>query len=203
MSIIAAEKSGTHTPIPEGVYIGVCARVVDLGTTYSEMFKKFSRKVMISWELPDETIDIDGDKLPKMISRDYTLSLSKKATLRQHLEAWRGKKFTDEELKGFDLVNVMGAGCQLQIVHNDNGWENVAAIMSLPKGVKKPEVASEKIYFDLTADDARETIHKLPEWVQDKIRESDEWKAIAAQRAAGEPDAEGFVQVDDTEDLPF
>jgi len=38
-----------------------------------------------------------------MISKRYTMSLGEQSTLRKDLESWRGKKFTPEELQGFDL----------------------------------------------------------------------------------------------------
>lgn len=76
-----------------------------------------------------------------MVVSQYTLSLNSKAKLRQHLEAWRGRKFSGEELKGFDLEKLLGANCQLQIVHSlsDNGrtYANVQAIVPLGKGMNK------------------------------------------------------------------
>ena len=36
---------------------------------------------------------------PFLVWKRYTLSLGDKATLRAHLEAWRGRKFTADELE--------------------------------------------------------------------------------------------------------
>jgi hypothetical protein len=73
----------------------------------------------------------------------YTLSLSDKANLRKHLEAWRGRKFTPLELRGFDLENLIGVNCQIQVIHNisDDGrtFANVQAIV--PANAKAPKIA--------------------------------------------------------------
>ena len=80
--------------------------IIDLGT-HTEDSPQFGRKtqhkMMIQWECPEYRIEIekDGKKLdlPRAISRRYTMSLGKKANLRKDLEAWRGKPFTDDEVR--------------------------------------------------------------------------------------------------------
>jgi hypothetical protein len=71
----------------------------------------------------------------------YTLSLHEKANLRRELETWRGKKFTAEEGEGFDLEKLLGANCQLQVIHNekDDGtvYANVQAIVPAGRGLEK------------------------------------------------------------------
>ena len=37
------------------------------------------------------------------VARVYTLCLHERAALRKDLESWRGRKFTEQELDGFDL----------------------------------------------------------------------------------------------------
>lgn len=59
--------------------------VIDLGEQWSEAFQKTNHKVMITWEVTDESTTIDGEEKPRVISKEYTLSLSQKATLRSHL----------------------------------------------------------------------------------------------------------------------
>ena len=153
MPIIASAKSGgSFEPVSEGVHIANCISIIDLGDQYSEKYDKTQRKVLLTWEVTDETIEIDGEEKPRVISNEYTLSLSEKANLRTHLEAWRGKNFTQEELDGFDLQNVLGKPCQLSIVHNErngNVYANIKSIMSIPKGMPTPPVVSELTYFQL------------------------------------------------------
>ena len=84
MPIIASESTRTRNPIPAGQYAAVCARIIDLGDQYSEMYGKTNRKVMICWEVPEDTIEIDGKPMPKMISKEYTLALGQKSALNSH-----------------------------------------------------------------------------------------------------------------------
>lgn len=84
-----------------------------------------------------------------MVSKSYTASLNDKANLCQDLETWRGRKFTAEEKMGFDLEKLVGAPCQLQIVHNvvDGGqvYANVQAIVPIGKGMTKMRVPSDYV----------------------------------------------------------
>ena len=203
MAIIAS-SSGNRDPIPEGVYAAVCTRVIDLGTQYNKVFGSKARKVMISWEIPECTFMIDDNPMPRMISREFSLTLNNKSTLKPFLEGWRGKSFSDNELAGFDLGDVLKAPCQLQIIHNDAGYEKISSIMALPKGVKKPLPATETIYFDLTDPDCLNKIEKLPDWVKDKIKESPEYQQIVSGASSDADNSGEFIDLDiNDEDLPF
>jgi hypothetical protein len=203
MAITASNNGGTtYEPVSEGAFIAICYSIVDLGDQYSEKFGNTSRKVLLTWELPDETIEIEGEIKPRAISKEYTLSLNEKANLKKDLEAWRGKKFTEEELKGFDLENVLGKACQLQIVHStkeNKTYANIAAIMGLPKGVKPGAPKNQTVYFDIEADNALSNVNLLPTWVQDKIKKSEQYKAMVN---GGMSDDSGFYAITD-DDLPF
>ena len=64
-------------PVEPGAYPAVCIGVIDLGEQYSEKFKNYSNKVQIVWELPTETIEVDGKQEPRQLSKDFTISASK------------------------------------------------------------------------------------------------------------------------------
>jgi hypothetical protein len=154
--IATAGSSKSFKPCPAGVHDAVCAFVEDLGWEYSEIYQKESRKVVLVWEI-NEPME---DGKPYMISKRYTLSLNEKAAMRKDLEGWRGQKFTDEQLKGFDLEVLRGKQCQLQIIHNEKDGKVYANIQTiLPKGKHSP------------------TIHvvatEVPEWII-KTREENE-----------------------------
>ena len=116
--------------------------------------------------------------------------------MRNRDKAWRGKKFTDQELDCFDMVNILGASCQLQILHNDKGYANVAAIMAMPKNMPKVKPKSETVYFDLSTPECLAFMDKLPEWVQDKIKKSEDYKALIKNNPQAEEEFED-------ESLPF
>ena len=124
MSFIAKDSGGgDFKKVAPGVHIGRCFKLIDLGTqeeTY-EGEAKLLPKVCVYWELTGEDeegaplIDSNGD--PLVIWQEYTMSLGKKAKLRAALESWRGKAFTDEELKGFDVSKLIGAFCMVNVTH--------------------------------------------------------------------------------------
>jgi hypothetical protein len=119
-------------PAPEGMFLAVCVDEYDLGLV--KTFYGIKRKHRLSWQL--EEIDSETGK-PWLISKKYTPSLADKSNLRHDLESWRGKAMTKEELKAFDLENIVGKMCQLQVIHNENDGEtyaNVQNIMPAPKG---------------------------------------------------------------------
>ena len=132
MGIIAAETKSNFKPVPEGLHPAVCGDVVDLDLVETDYGTK--HKVKIVWQL--DAINPATSK-PYLVSCRYTLSLHEKAKLRQHLETWRGRKFTREELKGFDLEKLINANCQVQIIHEpgEDGriWANVKAVIPQSK----------------------------------------------------------------------
>ena len=198
MSITAKVTSVESNPVEVGVHIGVCTRIIDLGSQYNEKFDLTQHKIMLTWEVADDMIEVDGEMKPKMISKEYTLSLSDKANLRRDLEAWRGKAFSDTELMGFDLINVLGKTCQLQVLQNDRGYAYIGSIMALPKGTPSVEPATQTIYFDLENKSCLTMIDNLPTWISDKIKASPEYSKLVSN------DNEFSEILDDTDDdLPF
>ena len=139
MSIIASEPKSSFQPAPEGLHQAVCCDVVDLGLIETSFGEKHT--VKIAWQL--EGINEATGK-PYLVSARYTLSLHEKSKLRQHLETWRGRKFTPAELQGFDLEKLIDVNCQLQIIHRpaDDGrvWANVSAVIPQAKHSQKLRV---------------------------------------------------------------
>ena len=216
--LIAKETSNNVDPIPEGVHVGVCYSVVDVGTQYSEKFDKVSRKFVVTWEVPGCRVDVErgGKKvnLPRAISKKYTLSLADKAILRKDLEAWRGRAFTVEELKGFDVKQLIGAACQLQVIHTRKDsklYANVGAIMALPKGVKAPKPENEPAFFTLGSLDETLTLPAtMPDWLKKMIQESREWEKLSSKvskaptKEMSEPSKAAVAESDATDDdVPF
>lgn len=136
MPIIAKAPERTYTPAPEGLYHAVCVDVVDLGVLTTTWGDK--HKVRLVWQI--EEVNTEADRRFE-VRKQYNLSLHEKATLRKDLESWRGRKFTDQELQGFDLEKLIGVNAQVQIVHDlgDDAtvWANVQAVVPAPKGVAK------------------------------------------------------------------
>lgn len=182
-----ASSTGTSIPlIPEGVHVAVCVAVVDLGTHHDDKYNKDTRKVLIQWELPGEsrTFQRDGVDVTenRIVSKTFACSLHEKANLRKYLEAWRGKTFTADELKGFELSALLGKGCQMQIVHAPSKsdpskiYANIAAIMAMPKGLKAPATQNKPYSYDIPATGIT-LPSNIPQWIAELLCESAEFKA--------------------------
>lgn len=211
MSMIVSEKAKSKTPpLAEGVYQAVCTQLIDLGYQYSEKYKNTSRKIMLRWEVVGETIEIQGETVPRMIHREYTSSLGEKSNLRKDLQAWRGRAFTKEELEGFDLKNILGKGCQMQIIHNQgndgNTYAEISSIMALPKGMSLPE-PSELVLLDLENAATFGTYDKLPDFIKKKIEQSQDYELSGLKQFVenGGGVVNQFGELDDgsEDDLPF
>ena len=136
MAIYARKSNTTYANPPEGLHPAVCIDVLDLGEQQTAWGLK--PKIELRWQIDE--INPETQK-PFQVRARFTNSLHEKAILRQTLETWRNRKFTAEELKGFDLETLIGVGCQVQIVHapGDEGrvWANVQAVVPFPKGMVK------------------------------------------------------------------
>jgi hypothetical protein len=157
--MIVSESAGgsTFTPCPAGSYLARCVRLVDLGTQQTDYQgeSKTAHKVLLGFEVLDtDTRRDDGE--PFVLSKRYTLSLHEKAALRKELASWRGRDFTPEELKGFDLRNILGKECFISVVEatkGDRTYSNIASIMKPPKGMRAPEGTCNEplLYWDMSA----------------------------------------------------
>ena len=170
MGFIAKDSGGgDFKKVPPGVYIGRCFSLVDLGTqhTSGQFGDKLQHKIRIAWELFGEdeqgnplTVEVEGKTMPMTINKSYTVSLHEKAGLRKDLAAWRGKDFTDEEAKAFDVSKLIGAYCMVNATTSEtNGktYTNVAGLTPLPGALKnaKPAPVHDNIIFDLDKPDTK------------------------------------------------
>jgi hypothetical protein len=134
MPLYAGKK--TFKPAPEGLWDGVCIDVVDKGFVPTQYGPK--HKVQFRWVV--EATPKRSDGKPHMISWSYPISLDERAGLRQMLETWRGRAFTKEEVKKFDLETVLGAQCQIQVTHKEgtdgDPFAKPQVVMRAKAGVK-------------------------------------------------------------------
>ena len=57
------------------------------------------------------------------------------------------KKFTDEELKGFDLTNILGCTCEIEVELTSGGNPKVTAVYHPEGGVQKIATVNEQLAF--------------------------------------------------------
>ena len=172
--MVRSEGNSEIKQLEPGVYTGIATAIIDLGIQENTMYGKQQRKAIIVWNIVGETVKVNDEELPRVISKEYTMSLGEKSTLRKDLEAWRGRPFTTEELQGFDLKNILNVPCQLQINQQEkNGktYVNIAAIMAIPKGMSVAPVDSTYVFdtYDLST---WENYDKIANWIKEKIKKA-------------------------------
>lgn len=185
MSMVASDNGGIEIPKLEGgVYTSISSAMVDLGLQKSEKFKTTQRKFMLIWTIQGEEVEINGEKQTRQISREYSFSLNEKSTLRKDLQSWRGKVFTDEELGGFNLLNVLNVACQLQIIleeKNGKQYNNIAGIMSLPKGTKISPL-DDVYYFDIENIETWSNWGRITKWIQERIKKAENFESSGLKK---------------------
>lgn len=172
--IVKSEGNSEIKQLDPGVYTGIASALIDLGIQENTMFGKKQRKVMIVWNIVGETVVVNDEEMPRVMSKEYTMSLGEKSTLRKDLEAWRGRPFSTDELNGFDLTNILNVPCQLQINQQEkNGktFVSIAAIMAIPKGMKVEEIDN-AYFFDTYDSNTWENYDKIPNWIKEKIKKA-------------------------------
>lgn len=144
MAFIVKGSEGTFTPAPAGTHNAVCVDVIDLGNQETTFGAK--HRCRFVWEIDELRPDHDDRFL---VFATMNVSLHESSKMGQMLRSWRGKDFTAEELKGFDVENVVGAPCLLTVVHNEgrdgNTYANVDAAVPLPKGMTRLEASGEYV----------------------------------------------------------
>jgi|TARA_R100000231_G_scaffold125342_2_gene95696 hypothetical protein len=128
MSLIIKDDSqqSKYPQLSIGVHNARCIRVIDLGTQRNEYKGEVSwkRKVMITWEVHNK----DSEE-PFEISKFYNHSMYEKANLSIDLVSWRGRPFTEREKKGFDIGNLVGKVCQLNVIEGNNGKPKIQTVL--------------------------------------------------------------------------
>ncbi|MEA4965405.1 MAG: hypothetical protein VB055_06250 [Oscillospiraceae bacterium] len=193
--IVGSRAKPQIPPVDVGVYPSVCVGVVDLGEQEMTFKNKthYSNRVKIIFELPGELIDVDGEQLPRQLSRNFTISASTKSSIRQFVGAWLGKTFSDADFENFDLKDLLDRPALLNVVHSEDGqYANIASAMSMPKGIPAPKRIGELLYFDTQEwDDA--TFDAMPEYLQEQLKKS------SVYRDAHLPDQEVSVDAANAE----
>lgn len=174
-------KNKVKPSVPQmdpGTYIGLCVGIYSIGeqeTSYNDK-TRYVEQIVITFEFPGVTIEIDGEEKPRQLSRTYTASTSERSGLRKLLKTWRGKDFaSSDEMADFELTAMLGHSALIQVLQNENGYANIESVIPLPAGMPDPSTSTELMSFDVEDwDDKR--FEALPEWIQEKIKNSTQWK---------------------------
>jgi len=208
MSIIATNNSTPREPIPAGNYVARCIEMIQIGTVMELINgeQKMLNKVRIGWELPTEkkVFKEELGEQPYVISEEYTLSMNEKANLRKMLASWRGKDFSEDEAKAFDITKLLGVSCMLNVIHKASKkdatkiYEKIGSVSTMPKGLEVPAQINPTKVLSYDSFD-NQIFESLPDFIKDKIKGTPEYAAMQQPNAIHTNNQ----QPEAIDDLPF
>ena len=210
MAIIANSNGGgkDFQPVEAGTYTARCYSMIHIGTVTEEYNgeKKEANKVRLTFELPTEmkVFKEENGEQPQVIGKDFTLSMHEKAGLRKFLSSWRGKAFTDDEAKAFDITKLLGVACTLGITHKvsktGKTYAEISSVSTLMKGMAIADQINPSFEFSVAEFDQAK-FDALPQFIRDKVITSREYLAMQGTPKPEAINAESLAPQD--EDMPF
>jgi hypothetical protein len=176
MDFTKVKKSGNNKfgRVEDGTYAARIVQVIDLGIQKNEFQgeEKIEPQVMITFEFPTETVEIEGKQRPRWLSKQYKVSNHEKAALTQVILSVDPDGKTTG--KGKYPEKLLGLPCMVTVGTTASGNAKVVGVSRLMKGLKVDELANPGVYFDLdsSGDQSHETFDSFPDWLKTKITEA-------------------------------
>lgn len=192
-------------PMEPGTYLGICIGVIGLGEQETQWQGKtrYVEKVRFLFEIPEETIEMDGEQKPRQLSVDFSVAKRATSRIRQFLSGWMGKMLSDEEYANLELYDLLGRNALLGVVRSEDGqYANISTATPLRKSETPQTAVSAPILFDADEwDDA--VFETLPDYLQERLKQSAQYKN--AHLPAQEVSVEAAEQeaAEDSEEVPF
>lgn len=200
MALNFAEKSGGAKKdfgrVEDGAYPARIVQIIDFGLQYETDWKTqeiktyddgnpmIKHKVWINFELPDETIEIDGVDKPRWYGKEYTVSAHEKSALAALLKAVDGKGNATDG--GRNVKGLLGLPAMLTIGSTSSGKAKVSAVSAVPKGMQVGALVNDETFFDLDSDDV-EGFEKIPNWMKTRIKDGIGFEDTKLAKSLGTP----------------
>lgn len=180
LSFAPKKQTKDYGRVEDGSYVARIVQIIDMGMQEETDYKTgevkvyedtgapvIRPKVWINFELPTETINIDGVDKPRWYGREFTISSHEKAVLALLLKA-ADPKGTHTN-KGTNVRGLLGLPVMVNIGSTASGKAKVTSVSAVPKGLAVDPLSNPETFFDLDEKDV-ETFGTLPVWMQDKIK---------------------------------
>lgn len=175
----SAVKKKDVSRVEDGAYPARVVQIIDFGKQIETDYKTgepkvyedsgqpvIKHKVWINFELPTETIELNGEQRPRWYGKEYTVSSHEKSALAGLLKAVDPKG--EHTSHGRNAKGILGLPVMITIGSTSSGKAKVAGVSAVPKGMTVDELANGETFFDLDNGDI-ETFESLPQWMQDRI----------------------------------
>jgi hypothetical protein len=192
----------TRTLHEAGSFLAQCVDVIDLGRkpeVYDGEDKGAMPKCAIVWA----TGEVGDDGTPLTVSKEYTISGGRKASLRRDVEAWRGQPYADD-WADIPLHLLEGKWATITVVHQQSAkgstYSKVTGVSGVPKGMT-PKV------------DRLATYTRAEFWDKRKAEYAKAWEEYEAKKGGAKPKPKASApdfdaplpeyEGDDLDSLPF
>jgi hypothetical protein len=200
-------NSATRSRVAEGTYPARLVQIVSLGVQEGEWQgeRKVAPKVTLTFELPTETITINGEEQPRWISKEFNLSLHEKSSLTPIVKA------LDPAGQCKDLSELLGKPCMVQVGSTNTGNAKITNIVAPMRGMPVAEIynPAKMLAFDFDNPDL-EMFATFPQFMQEKIKSAINYNGFAdgvqSAKQSAKPVAKAKQPVDsfdEDDDIPF
>jgi hypothetical protein len=180
---------------PVGWSLGVCSRVIDLGTHWNEYKQKDQRKISIVFESQHLMKEGEFAGQPFLLFGNFNYSMYQgKAHLCTFIENWLGKRFpSQEEAETFDLATLLGKPAFMNVIRSDDGkFTNIQTIGPVPDGMTAPQIVGKTILIDQGSLDPKE-VEKLSDKMKAKVMNAKEQTEVGENSQAQASQAAGTM----------
>ena len=197
---------------PSGTHIARCYKMIHVGTRSYEYNgdPKTKNSIWFYFELPTEmrTFDKENGEQPLSINIEYNLTFYEAAKLFQHVNTWRGKTLTPQEIDDFEIDSLIGEPCMLSVIHNvssKNGktYANITGVSAMPKGIEAPEQINESFIWDYDTNFSIEAFNEFHPFFQDMIKQTPEWDKKQNDLLESGLLEKVISESNDSNDMPF
>lgn len=180
------EARNDATPL-DGTYFARCVALGimgDIEEAYKNQAPSKKNKIVLGFEFPEATyIDFEENKVPIMAFKEFTNSMGDKANLYKFLSSWSNGATNKYKGTGdFDLMKMVGKPCLLAVERKQpegkGAYLIIKTVSGLPKAMPEIKQMTEDVVFDIEENFDKDAFLFFPPYIQDKIADSDQFKAL-------------------------
>jgi hypothetical protein len=170
--------------LADGSYPARVLYVIDLGRQIvsTPQGEKVTNQVSIGFQVFE-------DEVPHTLSRRFTASLHKKASLKPVVEAITGKSI--EDLPEFSLIELLGHPCLVQTQQqtftsqttgDEVTYVKLAHVVRPPKGMAVPGLTEDPFFFSIKTRDPAIFEGRLTTYQQALVQKSLDWQQTSEDK---------------------
>lgn len=204
MSLTNIKESGGKKKnfgrIEDGTFGARVVQIIDFGVQEDEYEgeRKVAHKIFINFEFPTEMIEIEGEQKPRWLGKEFAVSLHEKATLTKLVQsADPDGKITSN---GRNLKGLLGLPLMVTVGTTKSGNAKIAGVARLMKGLQVALLSKDPLFFDMDTA-SKEEYEELPQWMQNKIVESLDFKDTPIAKKLNATNVGSIENMDD--DIPY